>query len=101
MNTDSLSPNDLWSILTSEEREKFMKALDNPSSELAQQLLASEELDSEILEPWWEALSIDNATGTPSAKRFGAKPEAMPIPSMIPKVSTIGSALLYNICALW
>lgn len=100
MNPDSLSPDDLWSILTPEEREKFMKALDNPSSELAQQILASEELDSEILEPWWEAPFIDDATGTPSAKRYGAKPEAMLIPSMIPKVPAIGF-LLYNICALW
>jgi hypothetical protein len=101
MNLDSISSDHLWSILTPEEREKFMRALDNPSSELAQQLLASDVLDSGRLEPWWEVPSVDDATNTLSSKRYGAKPEAMPIPSTLPKVPLTGSPLLYNICALW
>jgi len=87
--------------LTPEERKKFTQALDNPSSELAQQLLASETLDSERLEPWWEAPSLLNdGAQSPPTKRYGAKPEAMPIPSTIPKLVT-GSPLLYNICTMW
>ena len=97
----SIPSDTLWSMLTPQEREKFMKALDNPSSELAQQLLASEELHSERLEPWWETPSLDDAAQTSSAKRYGAKPRAMPIPSIIPEVPRTGSPLLYNICALW
>ena len=77
-----------------------MKALDNPACELAQQLLASEELHSERLEPWWKAPSLDDGTQTSSAKRYGAKPRAMPMPSIIPEAPGTGS-LLYNICALW
>jgi hypothetical protein len=98
---DSTSPDDLWSMLTPEERKKFMKALDNPSSELAQQLLASEALDSERLEPWWEAPSLNDGTQALPTKRYGVKPEAMPIPSAIPKMPVTGSPLLYNICAMW
>lgn len=98
---DSMSPDDLWSILTLEERKKFMKALDNPSSELAQQMLASETLDSERLKPWWEAPSLNDGTQALPTKRYGIKPEAMPIPSAIPKLLVTGSPLLYNICAIW
>jgi hypothetical protein len=99
-NLDSISSDDLWSLLTLEERNKFTKALDNPSSELAQQLLASETLDSERLEPWWESPSFNDATQAISTKRYGAKPEAMMV-STLPKVPVTGSPLLYNICALW
>ncbi|KAK0501476.1 hypothetical protein EDD18DRAFT_1347557 [Armillaria luteobubalina] len=43
---------ELWSRLTPAERTKFLNAVADPSSELAQSLLASEEFDSS---PWWEA----------------------------------------------
>ena len=53
---ESASHHALWSILTPDEREKFTRAVENPSSELAQQLLShSEELESKRLAPWWEA----------------------------------------------
>ncbi|KIM90558.1 hypothetical protein PILCRDRAFT_812311 [Piloderma croceum F 1598] len=100
MDINSISPDDLWSMLTPEERKKFMKALDNPSSELAQQLLASETLDSERLEPWWEAPSLNDGTQALPTKQYGVKPEVMPIPSAIPKMLVTGSPLLYNICAM-
>ena len=88
-------------MLTLQQREKFMKALDNPLSELTQQLLSSEELDSARLEPWWEAPPLYDAADTSPVKRYGSKPEAMPLPSNIPQVPLTGSPLLFNICALW
>ena len=73
-----------------------MKILQNPSSESAQQLLASEELESEQVEPWWEAPSIQESV----VKRYGSAPEIMPIPSTLPKTPVTGSPLIYNICAV-
>ena len=37
-------------------RERFTKALQDPNSELAQQLLSGEEIEKVRIEPWWEAL---------------------------------------------
>ncbi|PCH44112.1 hypothetical protein WOLCODRAFT_164926 [Wolfiporia cocos MD-104 SS10] len=54
MDLDSASYDDIWAALTPAERDKFMRALQDPNSELAQQLLASEELEKERTEPWWE-----------------------------------------------
>lgn len=96
-----MTPDGLWAILTPEEREKFMKALDNPAGELAQQLLASEELESERIQPWWEASSLNDISATGSAKRYGAVPEAMPMPSNVAKTLPSGSPLIYNITAVW
>lgn len=88
-------------MLKPDEREKFMKALDNPESELAQQLLASEELDSNRVDPWWEAPIFEEESPNHTNKRFGKKPELMALPSALPKIPSTGSPLLYNICALW
>ena len=73
-----------------------MKILQNPSSESAQQLLASEELESEQVEPWWEAPSIQESV----VKRYGSAPEIMRIPSTLPETPVTGSPLIYNICAV-
>lgn len=94
---ESASSHALWAILTLEEREKFTRALDNPSSELAQQLLTSEELESERLEPWWEAPAFEDAT---PHKRYGVKPEMISISFAIPPMSPTGSRLIYNICVV-
>src|ERR1700720_217692 len=97
----SISSDSLWSMLTPEERNKFINALQNPSSELTQQLLASEEINLGRVEPWWEAHSLDNAIEKLSTKRYGSKPEVMPMPSAKLRMRASGSPLLYNICALW
>ncbi|KAI9062579.1 hypothetical protein FKP32DRAFT_1573971 [Trametes sanguinea] len=110
---DSASYEELWAVLTPAEREKFLSALNDPNSELAQQLLASEELEREQVDPWWDA-PVDNAepepTATPSVKvgmkrRHGSKPTIMPIPEPLIKQSSnnalSGPLLLYNICAVF
>lgn len=110
---ESASYEQLMSVLTQTERDKFMKALGDPSSELAQQLLASEVLERERIEPWWEANLVsledeDENSSKPikkySEKRFGKLPAMMIIPqSMIssPTPSSQGPPLLYNLCAMW
>lgn len=86
-----------------------MRALGDPSSELAQQLLASEELEKVRVEPWWEAPASteedqDTATsGRMPKKRYGARPTMMRVPPSLVEVSATrgGPPLLYNICAVW
>ncbi|KAF8159586.1 hypothetical protein B0H34DRAFT_410077 [Crassisporium funariophilum] len=107
---DSTSPDALWSMLTAEERAKFMQAFDDPSSELAQQLLASESLETDIQKPWWEASSESDESDdddseteekqSPARRRHGARPRMMRIPlSMVKPVQKV-HPLMYNICAV-
>lgn len=90
-------------MLTPEERKKFMKALDDPSSELAQQLLSSEQLEEEIKVPWWEGPTIEGESeiseGPPH--RRGSRPRMMDIPTSMVKPIPTGHPLIYNMCAIW
>ncbi|KAI0333905.1 hypothetical protein GY45DRAFT_1319144 [Cubamyces sp. BRFM 1775] len=105
---DSASYDELWKVLTPAERERFLRALNDPDSELAQQLLASEELEREQVEPWWEASADDIATSAPvsteAKRRHGGRPPIMPIPEPLVKQSSTntlsGPLLSYNICAV-
>ncbi|KAI0352088.1 hypothetical protein OH77DRAFT_1409888 [Trametes cingulata] len=107
---DSASYEELWAALTPAEREKFLRAINDPNSELAQQLLASEELERERVDPWWEAPadaepedSSASSSGA-TARRHGSKPPIMSIPEPLIKQSSnnalSGPLLLYNICAV-
>lgn len=109
---DSASYDEMWNALTPAERERFLRALDDPHSELAQQLLASEDLEKEQIEPWWEAAAtaeVEDPTGSsstrPPKRRHGGKPTIMPIPEPLVKQSShtavTGPLLLYNLIALW
>ncbi|KAH9893328.1 hypothetical protein C8Q73DRAFT_648077 [Cubamyces lactineus] len=105
---DSASYEELWAVLTPAEREKFLRALNDPSSELAQQLLASEELEREQVEPWWEApaddVSSSSSANAGAKRRHGDKPPMMSIPEPLIKQSSNatlnGPLLSYNICAV-
>ncbi|KDR80603.1 hypothetical protein GALMADRAFT_222197 [Galerina marginata CBS 339.88] len=98
---DSLSPDALWSMLTPEERKKFTKAFDDPTSELAQQLLSSEQLEKEIQEPWWEAPTVDDSeTIDDIVRRHGTRPDLMSIPTSMVKPIPTGHPLVYNMCAI-
>lgn len=104
-----MSPDQLWTILTPEERKKFLRAMDDPTSELAQQLLASEQLEREIQMPWWEAPSTPSANSEPETNRaerfeaggYGHRPDMMEIPTSMIKPIPIGHPLVYNMCAIW
>ncbi|PCH44107.1 hypothetical protein WOLCODRAFT_133088 [Wolfiporia cocos MD-104 SS10] len=114
MDLDSASYDDIWAALTPAERDKFMRALQDPNSELTQQLLASEELEKERIEPWWETptgMDADAEDQIPSDaskkaelhRRYGTKPPVMQVPSSMlntPSVPGKSPMLLYNICAV-
>ena len=92
---DSLSSETIWLMLNPEERKKFTKAMENPSSQLAQELLASEQLEKDIDEPWWQI------SDSPSPHdRTTSKPTMLQLPSSMMR-STPSHSLLYNTCAIW
>jgi len=96
--TERSSPDEVWQLLTPGERDRFLKAINNPSSELAQQLLANEALESDRQEPWWSAgRAADNAFNTPS--NVGKKPTMMLIPTKVVQ-SRANPSLIYNIVAV-
>ncbi|KAI0076593.1 hypothetical protein K474DRAFT_1684749 [Panus rudis PR-1116 ss-1] len=107
MDLENASYDELWAALTPAERDKFMKALNDPSSELAQTLLTSEELERQKIEPWWEApADIEPSDDTPSISplRYGHKPRMMSIPEAVVKAAAAnantGPSLLYNLCSV-
>ncbi|KAJ7628639.1 hypothetical protein FB45DRAFT_41847 [Roridomyces roridus] len=83
---DLESSDQLWALLTPDEREKFLKVMENPSSELAQQLLASQELENEKQDPWWDSDS--------------SSPEPIQVPPSLSSPNG-GPSLIYNICAVF
>lgn len=93
----SASSDELLRLLTKEERDKFFKAVKDPAGQLAQQLLASEELWSVRQEPWWE-VSLE---GSPSGNmRYGTAPALMNVPLDLSKRQSSGPSLIYNISAV-
>ena len=82
-------------------------ALRDPNSELAQQLLSSEEIEKVHLAPWWEAPEDADEKGPSAAfrtqKRYGKRPAMMEIPEHMARTPpTPGKLplLLYNLCAI-
>jgi len=96
-------------MLTPEERSKFMKLFNNPTSELAQQLLSSEQLETNIKEPWWKASVAEEyeddtspqSCDQPPPRRSGPRPNIMKIPVSMVKPIPSGHPLVYNMCAIW
>jgi len=97
-------------MLTPEERSKFMKLFNDPTSELAQQFLSSEQLETDIKEPWWKASvaeEYEDDTSTQSRdqalpRRSGARSNSiMKIPVSMVKPIPSGQPLVYNTCAIW
>ncbi|KAJ7057137.1 hypothetical protein C8F01DRAFT_1211213 [Mycena amicta] len=81
LDLDATNSDQLWSLLKPEERERFLKAMEDPSNELATQLLASEDLERDKLEPWWTAPTL--LAESSSQRRFGVPPEPIQIPSFL------------------
>lgn len=105
MKTDNVSYDQLWEVLTPAERQKFLGALNDPSSDIAQSLLASEDLDDQIIQPWWDAPPQDEVPqGKTLLKRYGHRPQMLEIPEAVLRAartaSPSGPSLLFNIFAV-
>ncbi|KAG1728095.1 hypothetical protein EDB19DRAFT_169255 [Suillus lakei] len=93
----SASSDELLRLMTKEEIDKFFNALRDPTSQLAQQLLSSEELQSVRQEPWWEA-SLEGSPG--GSMRYGSEPALVEVPLNLVKRQSSGPSLIYNVCAV-
>lgn len=93
----SASSDELLRLMTKEEIDRFFNALRDPTSQLAQRLLSSEELQSVKQEPWWEASLEGSLSGS---KRYGSKPALMEVPLNLVKRQASSPPLIYNICAV-
>ena len=97
---DSTTPDALWAMLTSAEQSKFLTVFNNPTGELAQQLLASESLEKEIQDPWWEVRDDSQSKEEFSPPRHKAKPRLMEVPLSMINPNPTGHPLVYNICGI-
>lgn len=95
----------MWSMLSPSQRDSFLGVIQNPSSELAQQLLSSMELQKERRRPWWESFpQLKGDERSTDSEQFGVPPRMISIPQTLtsPKmVSESNRFLVYNILALW
>ena len=88
---DSVSPDELWSVLPEEQRARFLRTVEDPSSDLAKQLLADGGFLHRNYTPWW-------GREEPTTER----PAVMNIPhAVVEKMPNDGPSLLYNVCAVW
>ena len=88
---DSVSPDELWNLLSEDQRAKFFKTVGDPSSDLAKQLLADGGFFHKNYTPWW-------SREDPTVEC----PVVMNIPhTVVEKLPNNGPSLLYNICAVW
>lgn len=80
-----------------------MKAFDDPTGELARELLSSEQLEAEIVRPWWEAPAIDAPLegNQRTPRQYGSRPIMMAIRVSEIKPIPIGHPLGYNMCVVW
>ncbi|KAI0060636.1 hypothetical protein BV25DRAFT_1827494 [Artomyces pyxidatus] len=102
LNLDNATYDDLWAALTPAERAAFTKAVQDPSSALAQQLLTSPELADETVAPWWEEPSDAAPRSTSPPKKYGHPPEIIAIPPALlapPLPDPPSFPLAYNLVA--
>lgn len=97
---DSTTPDALWDMLTPAERSKFITVFNNPTGELAQQLLASESIEKDIQDPWWEVKDNIQIKEDISPTRHKTKPRMMEVPLSMINPNPTGHPLVYNICGI-
>ncbi|KXN87517.1 Zinc finger HIT domain-containing protein 2 [Leucoagaricus sp. SymC.cos] len=105
LDLDSLTSEEMWEMLTSEERTKFMRGLEDPTSELAQRLLGSAQLDVEIEQPWWtddiESVDFESRTqGGNERRKAKLRPRPIRISRSMIKPVPQGHPLVYNMTAI-
>jgi hypothetical protein len=101
----SASADKIWAVLTTEERTRFTRAVQDPDSELAKTILTSPDLAEDIPAPWWTTLpSTPQASGAPTL-RPARLPDVMAIPEALLTASTSppntpAFPLAYNLVAI-
>ena len=102
----SASADNIWAVLTPEERARFTRAVQDPASELAKTLLSSPGIADHIPTPWWEAPST-SSTPHPyvPASRPAQPPDVMALPEALlatpaPSPPAPTFPLAYNLVAI-
>ncbi|PVG02055.1 hypothetical protein CPB86DRAFT_823272 [Serendipita vermifera] len=102
LDINSADTTQLWEVLTPAQKEEFMKAMEDPNSSLARQLLDTLDADENerLSLPWWEASPEEE--GVMSARHW---PDPISIPLPLIESSDRGwkegqPNLLYNILAV-
>jgi hypothetical protein len=77
--------------------------MDDPNIDLAQQLLASEELENERMDPWWKGSSLerDSTELVHSLRHPALLPKPITVPASMIRPIPSGQPLYYNMCAIW
>ncbi|KAI0316007.1 hypothetical protein OF83DRAFT_1061091, partial [Amylostereum chailletii] len=109
LDLDDASYDQLWATLTPAERSRFLNAVRDPSSELAQELLASPSIMEDVRTPWWEVSDAPaplsshiSAANSNVPKTKGDKPDIMVIPSSLNSFQPLPSfPLAYNLVAIF
>lgn len=105
INLESASADKIWAALTPEERSRFTRAVQDPSSELAKTLLTSPDLADDIPAPWWTSSSTAPPVNAP-ALRPAQPPDLITIPKSLLAARTPPSPpgpalpLAYNLVAI-
>ena len=100
----SASADNIWAVLTAEERARFTRAVQDPASELAKTLLASPDIADDVPTPWWEASSSTPQAHAPPSHPARV-PDVMAIPEALlvaptPSPPTPAFPLAYNLVAI-
>jgi hypothetical protein len=100
----SASADNIWAVLTPEERARFTHAVQDPASELAKTLLASPDIADDVPTPWWEASSSTPRAHAPPSHP-ARLPDVMAIPEALlvaptPSPPTPAFPLAYNLVAI-
>ncbi|KAI9459657.1 hypothetical protein BJY52DRAFT_354098 [Lactarius psammicola] len=80
---ESASADKIWAALNPEERSRFTRAVQDPTTELAKTLLTSPDLADDIPAPWWTSSSTTPPDNAPA-----------PRPAQPPDLITISKSLL-------
>ncbi|KAG8942464.1 hypothetical protein FRC04_003632 [Tulasnella sp. 424] len=99
---DSADPDFILSLLSDSQREAFLKTVQDPNGERAQELLASDEIHESLVLPWWTTPAVGDDHPPPaSGRRFGPEPEMLELPqTLLDNAPPSKVSLLHNVFAL-
>ncbi|KAN0130040.1 hypothetical protein V8E53_012194 [Lactarius tabidus] len=102
---ESASADNIWAALTPEERSRFTRVIQDPTSELTKTLLTSPDLVDDIPAPWWTSSSKTPPVNAP-APRPARAPELISMPHSLsvsrtpPSTPAPAFPLAYNLVAI-
>lgn len=101
---DSADPDFILSLLSDSQREAFLKTVQDPNGERAQELLASDEIHKSLFLPWWTKPSgqlEDHGPRPAGTRQFGEEPKMLELSqAFLNNAPPSKFSLLHNVFAL-